>query len=75
MPEIDFSPLRMFLKTLPREEKEAFASECGTSLGYLYKRMSQKMPFGYQISRNIARKGVMTPQQLRPADHGNYTWN
>lgn len=75
MREIDFSPLRLFLKGLSEEEKVKFASECGTSLGYMRKRMSLKKPFGFLIAKEIAARGVMTPKQLRPADYGNYIWD
>ena len=75
MCKIDFSPLRLHLKGLSNEEKNKFASDCGTSLGYMRKRMSLNRPFGFFVARKIAEKGVMTPQQLRPNDYENYIWN
>lgn len=75
MREIDFSPLRLYLKNLTDEDRNKFASECGTSVGYIRKRMSLKKPFGFLIARKIAEKGIMTPEQLRPDDYQNYIWN
>lgn len=75
MKEIDFSPLRLYLKGLSKEEREKFAFDCGTSLGYMRKRMSLKRQFGFLISKKVAQKGVMTPQELRPNDFANYVWD
>lgn len=74
MNDFDPSSLRLYLKTLPKQKREEFALDCGTTLNYLNKRISIRKPFGYQISKKIAEKRIMTPEQLRPADYQNYTW-
>lgn len=74
MKTVNFSKLKKHLVSLDKEGKLRFAANCGTSLGYLRKRMCLGKPFGYDISRRIADLGVMTPEELMPDDHFKYVW-
>lgn len=72
--QIDFSNLSAFLNAMPKTEQIKFAKKCKTTIIYMRKRISLKKQFGFEISREIAKHGVMTPQQLRPEDYQNYIW-
>lgn len=74
MEKINYQPLAEHLKTLNKNEREIFAKKCKTTIGYMKKRMYLGMPFGYEISKEIAQLGVMPPEQLRPCDYQNYVW-
>lgn len=71
---VDFSPLLSYLNRMPRSEQIVFAKDCNTTIAYMRKRISLKRPFGFEISREIAARGIMTPQQLRPNDYENFAW-
>jgi hypothetical protein len=71
---IDFSPLSTYLNSLSYAEQMAFAQECNTTVGYMRKRISLKRPFGFKIANEIAARGIMTPQDLRPNDYLDYVW-
>ncbi|MDO5686464.1 MAG: hypothetical protein Q4G42_03620 [Neisseria sp.] len=75
MCKVDFSKLKQHLSLLNAGEKEAFSKSCGTTLGYIRKRISLGLPFGYEISLLIASHGVMKPEELMPLDHHKYVWD
>ncbi|HEZ5040148.1 Cro/Cl family transcriptional regulator [Kingella negevensis] len=71
---IDFSPLSNYLNSLSHDEQILFAHQCNTTIGYMRKRISLKRPFGFKIANEIAYRGIMKPQDLRPNDYFNYVW-
>lgn len=64
--------LRLYLNSLSQEEQKAFASECGTTIGYLRKALSKNHELGAALCVLIekASSGEVTRKHLHPAD-----WN
>jgi len=63
--------LREFLKTLTPIEQITFANRCGTTIGYLRKRLCvRSASLGEKICTAIeqATKGQVTRKDLRPTD-------
>ncbi|EDT8874393.1 helix-turn-helix domain-containing protein [Salmonella enterica subsp. enterica] len=62
--------LRMFLNSLALDEQRTFASECGTTIGYLRKALSKGQVLGASLCVLIERASHrrITRQQLRPCD-------
>lgn len=62
--------LREYLKTLTPTEQIAFASLCGTSIGYLRKWMCVRTLLGEKICTAIEQitNGQVTRKDLRPDD-------
>lgn len=60
--------LRTYLNSLPTEQQETFAKQCGTSVGYLRKAMSIGQKLGESICIDIERatNGAVTCEDLRP---------
>ncbi len=63
--------LTEYLKTLPSNEREAFARKCGTSEGYMRKCVSEGRVLNPFVCNAIEREtgGLITRQQLRPDDY------
>lgn len=57
-----------YLATLPPAERDAFASRCGTSVGYLRKAVSVGQRIGESLAIAIERESgrAVTVEQLRP---------
>lgn len=57
-----------YLATLPPAEREAFATRCGTSVGYLRKAASAKQAIGEKLAIAIEResKSAVRVEDLRP---------
>lgn len=62
--------LLKILNSMPREEQEAFASACSTTIGYLRKAVHAKEKYRPALCVAIEREtgGKVTRQQLRPKD-------
>lgn len=75
MKRVDYTPLKKYLKTMDKTNREQFANQCETTISYINKRISLEKPFGYRIAKHIYRLGVMQPQQLRPNDWQDFSWN
>ena len=71
---INYQPLKDELRSKSPEERQHFASQCGTTFNYLKKRMYLGQPLGFQIAIKLVELNIMTPQQLRPTDWQNYNW-
>ncbi|MDE1714912.1 YdaS family helix-turn-helix protein (plasmid) [Chromobacterium amazonense] len=59
--------LRTHLNHMDREEQDAFAKRCGTTIGYLRKALSHGQQIGPAICVRIEREssGAVTRQELR----------
>lgn len=60
--------LRAYLNNLSPAEQEAFAANCGTSIGYLRKACSIRQRLGADLCIAIEREssGTVTCEELRP---------
>jgi DNA-binding transcriptional regulator YdaS (Cro superfamily) len=64
-------PLLIFLNGLPAEQREPFASRCGTTVAYLRKAISTGQPLRESLCINIERESAALDrpvlcEQLRP---------
>lgn len=59
--------LQKFLKAMPPDDRESFATRCGTTLGYLRKAISTGQQLGEKLCVNIDREsgGVISCESLR----------
>ena len=59
-----------YLNSIPIGKRDAFASKCGTSVGYLRKVCSTKQRIGPELCVAIERatNGAVTRRDLRPDD-------
>ncbi|EGR4294208.1 Cro/Cl family transcriptional regulator [Vibrio cholerae] len=62
--------LKSLLLSMPFDERECFAAQCGTSIGYLNKAMSKKQKLGPILCVRIEKfsQGKVTRKQLRKDD-------
>ena len=60
--------LRSYLNALPKDDREAFADRCGTTVGYLRKAISAGQRIGESTVINIEREsgGAIRCEDLRP---------
>lgn len=60
--------LRAYLKTLPVPQRTAYATSCGTSIGYLVKAMCVGQKFDGALARLLDEKsgGAVNRGELRP---------
>lgn len=60
--------LRMYLSGLSPEERDAFATRCGTTMGYLRKAISVGQRLGETLCMHVEREthGEITCEALRP---------
>ena len=63
--------LKDYLNQLPPSERQRFAADCGTSLGYLRKAISVGQFLSAAVCVCIERltKGAVTRAELRPRDY------
>jgi DNA-binding transcriptional regulator YdaS (Cro superfamily) len=57
-----------YLRTLPVEERDAFAARCKTTVGYLRKAVSVKQQLGVELCVNLEREsgGALRCERLFP---------
>lgn len=62
--------LRLYLNSLSQDEQKDFASQCGTSIGYLRKALSKNHELGAALCVLIekASSGAVTRKHLHPSD-------
>lgn len=62
--------LRIYLNNLSLDEQRDFASQCGTSIGYLRKALSKNHDLGAALCVLIERasNGEVTRKHLHPCD-------
>ncbi len=62
--------LLAYINSLSREDQEAFAKRCATSVSYLRKACSIKQRIGAELCSAIEREsgGAVTRKHLRPLD-------
>lgn len=60
--------LRTYLNSLPSDEKVAFATACGTTVGYLRKAISVGQQIGESLCINMEResRGFIRCEEIRP---------
>lgn len=59
-----------YINNLPASSRNIFASNCGTTLGYLRKAASTGQVLGAEIcvAAELASKGEVTRKDIRPTD-------
>lgn len=62
--------LLAYLNSLSKDDQDAFAKRCGTSVGYLRKACSINQRLGAELCSAIEREsgGAVTRKHLRPID-------
>jgi len=64
--------LKHYINSLSESERDEFAKDCGTSIGYIRKILSsdERLFFGPALCRKLEdiTKGMVTRQELRPRD-------
>ncbi len=63
-------PLLAYLKSIPRDEREKFATDCKTTLNYMRKACSAGQTFGAELCVAIEKRsaGAVPRQVMRSAD-------